>query len=154
MSNGKETVVNCMWRPNKDGKDVLWQKVLCDGISTWREVSDVVSDQPTMTERFAGTTFAPQELKPTTTVPIQKKLKVESGPTQSEAFLQKHLDRSANMEALLIRVIGSVEKIKAEGGVWFNGNTALHEYAVLMCKAMGGEYEAIVPMLHPHRKSI
>ena len=34
----------------------------------------------------------------------------------------------------------------------FNGKTELHEYAVLMCRAMSGEWEDVIPLLHAGRK--
>lgn len=150
--NGKETVIGVSWIPGPNGKDILRQKVIVDGVVTYRDLEDVVSDAPFFNDRFKDTAFAPHDIKPATTVPIMKKLRVDTGATPSESFVQKHLDRSATLEALLIRIIGTPEKIKAEGSLNFNGKTELHEYAVLMCRAMGGEWEDVIPLLHAGRK--
>jgi hypothetical protein len=148
-----ETVLSCFWVPGKDGKDILRQKVIVNGMITYRDIEDVVSDQPTMTDRFKNTDFAPTAAKPETTGPIQKKIHVEMENKPSKEFIQKHLDRSAMMEAMLIRIIGSPSKVRMEGGIWFNGKTELHEYVVLMCRAMGEEYEEIIPLLHANKKA-
>jgi hypothetical protein len=160
---GSESVqdIRCIQIGNKD---VYQRKVVVNGNTQWVDVKTAVEEIDThefephtdvnqkpassISERFQGTSFKPQDLKGVKTDPlIKKELDQMKAILVDKELLENYMDRIIKMHAILIRIIGaSPETILAGNHTQIDKlkkNTALREAVLLFIDVVGDPWTQV-----------
>lgn len=160
---GSESVqdIRCIQVGNKD---VYQRKVMVNGNTQWIDVKTAVEEIDThefephtdisqkkpssISERFQGTSFKPQDLKGVKTDPlIKKELEDLKAILVDKELLANYMDRLIKMHAILIRIIGaSPETILAGHHTQIDKlkkNSALREAVLLFIDVVGDPWTQV-----------